>query len=145
MNSSEKKYVRTKAYRAFDSPGVCNRFIEGCSIVLSTVGVDQVTSSTLEWKNNTAASFVIICESPYVSKVYGGFCVPALEGTKNLPIVGAKVEVEALVPEQIRKISKKGAFELCVVQDTELLAEDDLDETIVIPKLRYTLNLVQVE
>tara|TARA_B110000879_G_scaffold81897_1_gene113720 strand:+ start:1407 stop:1739 length:333 start_codon:yes stop_codon:yes gene_type:complete len=110
MNSSEKKHVQTKAFRAFDSPGVCNPFIEGFSIVLSTVGVDQVTSSTPEWKNNKAASFVIICESPYVSKVYGGFSVPALEGTKNLPIVVAKVEVEALVQEQTRKISKKGGF-----------------------------------
>jgi len=110
MNSSEKKHVQTKAFRAFDSPGVCNPFIEGFSIVLSTVGVDQVTSSTPEWKNNKAASFVIICESPYVLKVYGGFSVPALEGTKNLPIVVAKVEVEALVQEQTRKISKKGGF-----------------------------------
>ena len=205
MNPIEKNHVRTKTFGAVEFLRKCDRFIEAYSRLLSAAVVDQVTCSIHEWKNNTA-SFDIICESLDVSKVYGVSSFHALEGTQNLPVEEAKVEVVATVPQQIRKTSKKGAVELCglcnsiglaglgigavylmkrafcsactsriannygfikytdisnegkiyyprldliarvcFVQDIELLAEGDLDETIVISKLKYTLNLLQVE
>jgi len=112
MNPIEKNHVRTKTFGAVEFLRKCDRFIEAYSRVLSNAVVDQVTCSIHEWKNNTA-SFDIICESLDVSKVYGVSSFHALEGTQNLPVEEAKVEVVATVPQQIRKTSKKGAVELC--------------------------------
>lgn len=112
MNPNEKNHVRIKAFRAIDFPEDCDRFIEGHGRVLSSVGVDQVTSSTHEWKHNPA-SFVIICESSDGSKVYGGCRVHALGGSQDLPIEEATVEMDASVPEHIRRYSTEGTGELC--------------------------------
>ncbi len=112
MAESEKKRVRIKAFRAVDHPKECERFIEGHSRVLTSVGVDQVTSSSHDWMYNPA-SFVIICESPEGDKIYGGSRVHALGGTQDLPIEEATVEMDATIPEHIRKFSKYGTGELC--------------------------------
>lgn len=112
MSENEKKRVRIKAFRAVDFPEECDRFIEGHSRVLTSVGVDQVTSSSHDWKFNPA-SFVIICESPDGKKIYGGSRVHALGGTQDLPIEEATVGLDDSVPNHVRKFAKYGTGELC--------------------------------
>lgn len=73
------KVVRIKAFRAIDDPVLCEKFIDGHARVLTSVGVEKVTSSTNEWMENPA-SFVIICEDLESDKVFGGARIHAHGG-----------------------------------------------------------------
>ena len=54
--------VRLRAFRAIDDPQSCELFADGHKRVLTSIGVEKVTSSNNEWMNNPAA-FVMIVES----------------------------------------------------------------------------------
>lgn len=104
--------VRIRAFRAVDEPELCDGFIDGHSRVLSSVGVEQVSSSSHEWKYNPAA-FVVLCESMDGSKVYGGVRVHALGGTQCLPMEEATVDMDPSIIDHINGQAKYGTGELC--------------------------------
>lgn len=112
MEKGDKYFVRIKAFRAVDEPELCDRFIDGHSRVLSSVGVEQVSSSSHDWKYNPA-SFVVLCESQDGTKVYGGARVHALGGTQELPMEEATRDMDSRVSEHILKVAHKGTGELC--------------------------------
>lgn len=109
---SDKNFVRIRAFRAIDEPELCDRFIEGHSRVLTSVGVEKVTSNTNEWTKNPAA-FVILCESQDGDKVYGGARVHAMGGTQILPIEEATIEMDPAIVSHLHKYAPLGTGELC--------------------------------
>ena len=112
MDSSTKNYVRLKAFRAIDRPDLCDKFIEGHSRVLSSVGVEKVTSNTNEWTQNPA-SFVVLCESQDGEKTYGGARVHAYGGSQVLPIEEATLEMDPTIVDHVKRFAPQGTGELC--------------------------------
>ena len=112
METESKNFVRIRAFRAVDQPELCDRFIEGHSRVLTSVGVEKVTSNSNEWTNNPA-SFVILCESQDGEKVFGGARVHAHGGTQILPIEEATIEMDSSITQHIEKFASVGTGELC--------------------------------
>ena len=94
--NKEKPVVRLRAFRAIDDPETCERFIEGHTHVLTSIGVTKVTSSKNEWMLNPAA-FVIIVESLDKQKVYGGARVHVAGGSQPLPIEEATVAMDPAI------------------------------------------------
>ncbi|MBD80535.1 MAG: hypothetical protein CL840_16590 [Crocinitomicaceae bacterium] len=112
MNKGDNNYVKIRAFRAIDEPEMCDKFILGHSRVLTSVGVDQVSSSSHDWKYNPA-SFVILCESQDEEKVFGGVRVHALGGNQELPIEEATKEMDPTISSHINKYASIGTGEMC--------------------------------
>lgn len=110
--SNKITQVKIRAFRAVDEPEYCEKFILGHSRVLSSVGVEQVSSSSHAWKHNPA-SFVILCESLDGEKVFGGVRVHALGGTQVLPMEEATIEMDPTITHHIEKFAPIGTGELC--------------------------------
>lgn len=106
------KVVRIKAFRAIDDPELCKKFIDGHSRVLSSVGVEKVTSSSNDWMYNPAA-FVVICEDLESDRVFGGARIHIYGGNQELPIVGAVQEMDDNIHQVLKKYASKGTGEFC--------------------------------
>jgi len=85
LNSDGHPVVRLRAFRAIDEPESCKLFMEGHKRVLTSIGIEKVTSSNNEWTQNPAA-FVFIVESLDKEYVYGGARIHVAGGTEPLPI-----------------------------------------------------------
>ncbi|UTW64166.1 hypothetical protein KFE98_08510 [bacterium SCSIO 12741] len=112
MENQIKAPIRIRAFRAVDNPDACKKYIDGHSRILSSVGVEQVTSSTNDWMFNPA-SYVIICESEEDGKVFGGARVHALGGSQDLPLIGATEEMEPNIRKHVDQYAPQGTGELC--------------------------------
>lgn len=112
MDNSNLKKVRIKAFRATDDPDACDRFIDGHSKVLTSHGVDKVTSSNNEWKYNPEA-YVILIETGDGERVLGGSRVHKNGGTQELPLVEATVDLDRAVVEYVNKLREEGVGEVC--------------------------------
>ncbi len=106
------KVVRIKAFRAIDDPELCEKFIDGHARVLSSVGVEKVTSSTNDWMHNPAA-FVVICEDMQSDRVFGGARIHIHGGNQDLPIVGAVEEMDPKVRDVLASKAPEGTGEFC--------------------------------
>src|SRR5690606_12367932 len=92
----EKPVVRLRAFRAIDDPVACELFVEGHKHVLTSIGVEKVTSSKNEWISNPAA-FVLIVESLDKKRVYGGARIHVAGGSEPLPIEQATGALDSSV------------------------------------------------
>jgi hypothetical protein len=113
--------VRLRAFRAIDDPEACERFIEGHTHVLTSIGVTKVTSSKNEWMHNPAA-FVLIVESLDGKKVYGGARVHAAGGTQPLPIEEATGSLDPAIYDLVWKYAQEGTGELCGLWNSREIA-----------------------
>lgn len=105
--------VVIKAFRAVDDPYNCERYIMGHERVLSSHGVEKVTSSNHEWKNNPNA-YVIIVESEEGDKVLGGARVDVYSKEWGLPMIEATKDMDDNVESVVRKLGENGGTaEIC--------------------------------
>jgi hypothetical protein len=113
--------VRLRAFRAIDDPEACALFVEGHKHVLTSIGVEKVTSSKNEWTTNPAA-FVLIVESLDKTKVYGGARIHIAGGTEALPIEQATGMLDASIFDMVWEYAQKGTGEICGLWNSREIA-----------------------
>jgi hypothetical protein len=113
--------VRLRAFRAIDDPESCALFVEGHKHVLTSIGVEKVTSSKNEWTTNPAA-FVLIVESLDKTKVYGGARVHVSGGTEPLPIEQATGMLDASIYDMVWQYAQNGTGEICGLWNSREIA-----------------------
>jgi hypothetical protein len=113
--------VRIRAYRAIDDPNSCELFIEGHKRVLTSIGVEKVTSSNNDWMYNPAA-FVMIVESLDKKQVYGGARIHVSGGTEPLPIEQATGALDPAIYELVWNFAQKGTGEGCGLWNSREIA-----------------------
>ncbi len=104
--------VRLRAIRAIDDVEACEKFIEGHSRVLNSVGIKKVTSSSHDWTSNPAA-YMILAESENGEKVFGGARVHKTYKNHLLPIEEALKDKDAGVFDLIKVYDQHVTGELC--------------------------------
>jgi hypothetical protein len=119
--NKENPEVRLRAFRAIDDPEACERFIEGHTQVLTSIGVTKVTSNKNEWVKNPAA-FVIIVESLDGKKIYGGARVHVAGGTESLPIEQATSAMDNRIFDLVWRYTNNGTGEICGLWNSREIA-----------------------
>ena len=104
--------VRIRAFRAPDFPEECDKYIDGHQKILSSIGVEQLTSASKSWKEDPCV-FVVLCESMDGEKVYGGAKIHVVNNETDLPFVEATRNMDDRVPDLVNSVRKEGAGEFC--------------------------------
>ena len=113
--------VRLRAFRATDDPDSCTLFLEGHQNVLTSIGVERVSSSRNEWTLNPA-TFVLIVESLDGGKVYGGARIHVSGGSEPLPIEQATGEIDETIFDLVWEHAQKGTGEICGLWNSREIA-----------------------
>jgi hypothetical protein len=113
--------VRLRAFRAIDDPASCELFVEGHKRVLTSIGVEKVTSSNNEWMNNPAA-FVMIVESLDKKYIYGGARIHVAGGSEPLPIEEATGHMDPKIYDLVWQFARKGTGEGCGLWNSREIA-----------------------
>lgn len=113
--------VRLRAFRAIDDHESCEKFLKGHEHVLTSIGVQKVTSSNAEWMYNPAA-FVFIVESLDQKKVYGGARVHVAGGSEPLPIEQATGKLDPGIYDLVKAYARKGTGEGCGLWNSREIA-----------------------
>lgn len=119
--NKEKPVVRLRVFRAIDDPETCDKFLEGHTHVLTSIGITKVTSSKNEWTKNPAA-FVLIVESLDKQKVYGGARVHVAGGSEPLPIEQATAAIDPAIYDIVWEYAQQGTGELCGLWNSREIA-----------------------
>jgi len=119
--NKEKPVVRLRVFRAIDDPETCEKFLEGHTHVLTSIGITKVTSSKNEWTKNPAA-FVLIVESLDKEKVYGGARVHVAGGSEPLPIEQATAALDPAIYDIVWEYAQQGTGELCGLWNSREIA-----------------------
>src|SRR5690606_12312705 len=104
--------VKITAFRAIDNPRLCELFIEGHEKVLTSIGVEKVTSSDYGWTQNPAA-FVTVCTDMDETKALGGARFHVCGGTQELPLVDGVIDLQPDIRERVEEFKAGGTGELC--------------------------------
>lgn len=113
--------VRLRAFRAIDDLKSCELFMEGHKKVLTSIGVEKVTSSNNEWVNNPAA-FVMIVESLDKQHIYGGARIHVAGGSEPLPIEQATGSLDPSIYDLVWQYAQKGTGEGCGLWNSREIA-----------------------
>lgn len=113
--------MRLRAFRAIDDPRSCELFVEGHKRVLTSIGIDKVTSSNNEWVNNPAA-FVMIVESLDKEHIYGGARIHVAGGSEPLPIEQATGSLDPSIYDLVWNYAQKGTGEGCGLWNSREIA-----------------------
>jgi len=113
--------VRLRAFRAIDDPRSCELFVEGHRRVLTSIGVEKVTSSNNEWVCNPAA-FVMIVESLDKEHIYGGARIHVSGGSEPLPIEQATGDLDPSIYDLVWNYAQKGTGEGCGLWNSREIA-----------------------
>ncbi len=113
--------VRLRAFRAIDDPTSCELFIEGHKRVLTSIGVEKVTSSNNQWMYNPAA-FVMIVESLDKEHIYGGARIHVAGGSEPLPIEQATGTIDPDIYNLVYQYAQKGTGEGCGLWNSREIA-----------------------
>lgn len=119
--NKDKPEVRLRAFRAIDDPEACLLFLQGHARVLTSIGVERVTSSNDAWMHNPA-SFVLIVESLDRSKVYGGARIHVANGTDPLPVEEATGALDPRIYDYIYEYGLQGTGEICGLWNSREIA-----------------------
>jgi len=104
--------IRLRAFRATDDPETCEKFIEGHTRVLTSVGVTKVTSNKEEWATWDCV-FPIVVEDTETGEVLGGARIHAHDGIHPLPVEEATSYMDDQVAPYIADLAKTGVGEVC--------------------------------
>lgn len=113
--------VRLRAFRAIDDRRSCELFVEGHKRVLTSIGVEKVTSSNNEWMDNPAA-FVMIVESLDKEHIYGGARIHVAGGSEPLPIEQATGNLDPKIHDLVWQFAQKGTGEGCGLWNSREIA-----------------------
>lgn len=104
--------VRLRAFRAIEDPETCEKFIEGHTRVLHSVGVKKVTSNKVDWMY-WGSVFVMVVEDTETGEVLGGARIHAHDGINPLPVQDATSYMDDKVIPYIDECGKTGTGEIC--------------------------------
>ncbi|HET7818468.1 MAG TPA: hypothetical protein VFL70_04120 [Bacteroidia bacterium] len=104
--------VRIRAFRAINDTLSCEKFAEGHRQVLISYGINQVTSSKLDWLSNPEV-YVILVESLIDGEILGGTRIHVANHTHPLPMEEALGKMDEKVYTLVKQYSSRGTGELC--------------------------------
>ncbi len=104
--------VRLRAFRAIDDPKACEKFIDGHTRVLTSVGVTKVTSNNVDWMGWSSV-FVLVVEDIKTNEVLGGARIHVHDGINPLPVEEATSYMDDKVAPFIAECGKVGVGEIC--------------------------------
>jgi hypothetical protein len=113
--------VRLRAFRAIDDPESCEKFIEGHTRVLTSVGVTKVTSNKADWMTRDSV-FVLVVEDLDGTEVLGGARVHAFDYDNLLPAEEATGFMDEKIAPLVRNHAIKGCGEICGLWNSRKVA-----------------------
>ncbi len=119
--NKDRPEVRLRAFRAIDDPEACYKFAEGHMKVLTSFGIENITSSKNAWIHNPAA-FVIIVESLDRQRVYGGARIHVAGGSQPLPIEDATGAMDPTIYDMVMQYGMEGTGEGCGLWNSREIA-----------------------
>lgn len=113
--------VHLRAFRAIDEPDTCAKFLKGHGDILTSIGVNKVTSSKATWTDNPG-TYVIVVEDPETKNVMGGARVDTTFGNYPLPIADATGYMDEKIHQFIDAERENGAGEICGLWNSRKVA-----------------------
>ncbi len=113
--------LRLRAFKATEDPEGCAKFVKGHGDILTSIGVNKVTSSSPTWVDNPG-TFVLVVEDPETKAVLGGARVDTSFGNTKLPISDATSYMDPKVDDYIAEEAKLGTGEICGLWNSRKVA-----------------------
>lgn len=113
--------LRLRAFKAVDDLESCQKFLKGHGDILSSIGVNKVTSNQETWVENPG-TFVLVVEDPETGEVLGGARVDTSYGNTRLPISAATGYMDPKIDEFIERESEFGTGEICGLWNSRKVA-----------------------
>lgn len=113
--------VRLRAFKAIEDPESCAKFLKGHGDILTSIGVNKVTSSKATWLENPG-TFVVVVENPETDEVMGGARIDTSFGNTALPIVDATGYMDEKVIEVVNREKERGSGEICGLWNSRKVA-----------------------
>lgn len=110
-----------RAFKATDDPESCQKFLKGHGDILTSIGVNKVTSSEATWTENPG-TFVLVVEDPETKAIYGGARIDSSMGTEPLPIASATGYMDEKIHDWIAKEAEQGTGEICGLWNSRKVA-----------------------
>ena len=111
-SANEIKALKFRAFRAVDDRLSCEKYLEGHQHVLKVFDIAHITSAKPVWLDNPNC-YIIMLESLYGDKVYGGARIQIADGIHSLPIEDAVAGLDNNVTQLVTEKSLGGTGELC--------------------------------
>lgn len=113
--------LRLRAFKAVDDPDSCQKFLKGHGDILSSIGVNKVTSNQETWVENPG-TYVLVVEDPESGEVLGGARVDTSYGNTKLPIAAATGYMDPKIHDFIKEESVLGTGEICGLWNSRKVA-----------------------
>lgn len=113
--------LRLRAFKAVDDPASCAKFLKGHGDILTSIGVNKVTSSEARWTQNEG-TYVLVVEDTETLEVMGGARVDTTFGNTPLPIEDATGYMDPKIYEWVKAKSENGAGEICGLWNSRKVA-----------------------
>lgn len=110
-----------RAFKAVDDPESCRKFLKGHGDILSSIGVNKVTSNQETWVSNPG-TYVLVVEDPETKEVLGGARVDTSHGNTKLPIAAATGYMDPKIHDFIANESEAGTGEICGLWNSRKVA-----------------------
>lgn len=104
-----------------DDPESCRKFLKGHGDILSSIGVNKVTSNQETWVSNPG-TYVLVVEDPETKEVLGGARVDTSHGNTKLPIAAATGYMDPKIHDFIANESEAGTGEICGLWNSRKVA-----------------------
>lgn len=113
--------LRLRAFKATEDPESCQKFLKGHGEILTSIGVNKVTSSKAGWADNPG-TFVLVVEDSESGLVLGGARVDTSYGNDKLPISLATGYMDPKIDDFIAAEAKFGTGEICGLWNSRKVA-----------------------
>ncbi len=113
--------LQLRAFKAIDDPESCEKFLHGHGAILSSIGVNKVTSSKATWLENPG-TYVLVVEDNESGEVLGGARVDTSYGNTQLPIADATGYMDEKIHDFIAKEAEHGTGEICGLWNSRKVA-----------------------
>lgn len=113
--------LQLRAFKALDDQESCEKFLQGHGAILSSIGVNKVTSSKATWMENPG-TYVLVVENPDTKEVLGGARVDTSYGNTKLPIADATGYMDEKIHDFIAREAEHGTGEICGLWNSRKVA-----------------------
>ncbi|MGI4898377.1 MAG: hypothetical protein ACRYFT_07390 [Janthinobacterium lividum] len=113
--------VTFRAFRAYDEPDTCLRFIEGHRKVLEAYGITMITSNNAKWISHKN-TYVILVEATDDCRALGGVKVQIADEEIPLPMVDAVAKVDPKIYDVFNQYKNVKVAEACGMWNSREIA-----------------------
>lgn len=113
--------LQLRAFKATNDPESCEKFLQGHGAILTSIGVNKVTSSEAKWMTNPG-TYVLVVEDADTREIYGGARVDTSYGNTNLPIADATGYMDEKIYGYIDNKAELGTGEICGLWNSRKVA-----------------------